>query len=230
MFVFIGQAPRTDWLGDLVERDATGFVLTGADLVRVGDHPKGWPLGARAIHARDEIPGIFCAGDVRLNSTKRIASAVGEGCHGGQVRPPASRRPVTQRSMSCTEADRELLRRVPMFAELTEEDLSWVADAGEPIELSGGDQLAGEGEAGDALYVVISGELEVVKRSRTTDIPLALLGPGRDRRRDGDLRGPAADGLGAGHHPDEGDPDRAGRGPRAGQHAAVGDACRSCGP
>ena len=80
--------------------------------------------------------------------------------------------------MTCTDEDRALLRHVPMFAELTEEDLSWVADAGEAIELSGGDQLAGEGEPGDALYVVISGQLEVVKRSRTTDIPLALLGSG----------------------------------------------------
>ncbi len=80
--------------------------------------------------------------------------------------------------MTCTEADRELLRRVPMFAELSEEDLSWIADAGEAVELSGGDELAGEGEPGDALFVIISGELEVVKRSRTTDVPIAVLGPG----------------------------------------------------
>jgi thioredoxin reductase (NADPH) len=79
MFVFIGQAPRTDWLGDLVERDATGFVVTGGDLVRVGDHPKGWPLAREPFLLETNVPGIFCAGDVRLNSTKRIASAVGEG-------------------------------------------------------------------------------------------------------------------------------------------------------
>ena len=80
--------------------------------------------------------------------------------------------------MSCTEADLEQLRRVPLFAELSEDDLSWIADAGEAVELSGGDLLAGEGDPGDALFVIISGELEVVKRSRTTDIPIAVLGPG----------------------------------------------------
>jgi signal transduction histidine kinase len=76
------------------------------------------------------------------------------------------------------ESDRTLLRRVPLFAELSEEDLSWIADCGQPVELAGGDVLAGEGEPGEALFVVISGELEVVKRSRTTDVPIAVLGPG----------------------------------------------------
>ncbi|HEX7949696.1 MAG TPA: ATP-binding protein [Candidatus Limnocylindrales bacterium] len=80
--------------------------------------------------------------------------------------------------MTLDEQDREVLRRIPLFAELTEEDLSWVADGGEPVVLAGGDVLAGEGEAGDALFVVVSGELEVVKRSRTTDVPIAVLGPG----------------------------------------------------
>jgi thioredoxin reductase (NADPH) len=79
MFVFIGQAPRTDWLGDLVARDSAGFVLTGADLPRVGDRPNGWPLAREPFMLETNVPGIFCAGDVRFNSTKRIASAVGEG-------------------------------------------------------------------------------------------------------------------------------------------------------
>ncbi len=79
MFVFIGQAPRTDWLGDLVERDASGFVLTGVDLTRVGDHPRGWPLAREPYMLETNVPGIFCAGDVRSASVKRIASSVGEG-------------------------------------------------------------------------------------------------------------------------------------------------------
>jgi signal transduction histidine kinase len=80
--------------------------------------------------------------------------------------------------MSCTEEDLALLRHVPMFAELSDEDLAWVGDAGEAIELARGDLLAGEGEPGDALFVVISGQLEVVKQSHTTEVPLALLGSG----------------------------------------------------
>jgi signal transduction histidine kinase len=75
-------------------------------------------------------------------------------------------------------SDRELLRRVPLFAELSEEDFAWVADGGEPMELRGGEVLAGEGEPGDALYVIVSGELQVVKRSHASDVPIALLGPG----------------------------------------------------
>ena len=80
--------------------------------------------------------------------------------------------------MTCNDADRALLRRVPLFAELSEEDLSSIADAAEPVEVVAGEVLAGEGEPGDALFVIVSGELQVVKRSRTTDVPIALLGPG----------------------------------------------------
>jgi thioredoxin reductase (NADPH) len=79
VFIFIGQAPRTDWLGDLVERDEAGFVLTGPALTRVGDHPPGWSLLRRPFMLETNVPGIFCAGDVRSRSVKRIASAVGEG-------------------------------------------------------------------------------------------------------------------------------------------------------
>jgi thioredoxin reductase (NADPH) len=79
MFVFIGQAPRTDWLGDLVERDKAGFVLTGVDLAPAGDHPPGWPLLRQPFLLETNVPGIFSAGDVRSSSVKRIASAVGEG-------------------------------------------------------------------------------------------------------------------------------------------------------
>ncbi len=79
MFVFIGQAPRTDWLGELVDRDKAGFVLTGVDLAPVGGQPRGWPLTRQPFLLETNVPGIFCAGDVRSNSVKRIASAVGEG-------------------------------------------------------------------------------------------------------------------------------------------------------
>jgi thioredoxin reductase (NADPH) len=78
MFVFIGQAPRTDWLGDLVERDEGGFVLTGTDLA-TGDHLKGWKLERTPYLLETNVPGILSAGDVRSSSVKRIASAVGEG-------------------------------------------------------------------------------------------------------------------------------------------------------
>ena len=76
LFVFIGASPRTDWLGTEVRRDQRGFVLTGPEVLD-GDAP--WPL-ARAPYALEtSVPGVFAAGDVRLESMKRVASAVGEG-------------------------------------------------------------------------------------------------------------------------------------------------------
>ncbi len=62
-----------------MERDDAGFVVTGTDLVRVGEHPRGWPLARQPFLLETNVPGIFCAGDVRANSVKRIASSVGEG-------------------------------------------------------------------------------------------------------------------------------------------------------
>jgi len=79
LFVFIGAVPRTDWLGDLVERDEHGFILTGPDLPRLEGHVKGWSLPRDPYLLETNVPGILCAGDVRHQSVKRVASAVGEG-------------------------------------------------------------------------------------------------------------------------------------------------------
>ena len=78
LFVFIGASPRTDWLGDEVRRDDKGFVLTGHDLLASGG-PTGWPLSRAPFALETSVPGVFAAGDVRLDSMKRVASAVGEG-------------------------------------------------------------------------------------------------------------------------------------------------------
>jgi thioredoxin reductase (NADPH) len=79
MFVFIGAAPRTDWLDGVVERDDLGFVLSGSDLLRDGEPPRGWPLRRDPQYLETSAPGVFVAGDVRHRSVKRVASAVGEG-------------------------------------------------------------------------------------------------------------------------------------------------------
>jgi len=79
LFVFIGAAPRTDWLGDLVARDDRGFVLAGPDLAPDGGRPPGWTLERAPYHLETSVPGVFVAGDVRAESAKRVASAVGEG-------------------------------------------------------------------------------------------------------------------------------------------------------
>jgi thioredoxin reductase (NADPH) len=66
LFIMIGAAPNTDWLSGMAETDDKGFVLTGAAAGQADDYAT-------------TAPGIFAVGDVRANSVKRVASAVGEG-------------------------------------------------------------------------------------------------------------------------------------------------------
>jgi thioredoxin reductase (NADPH) len=78
LFVFIGAEPQTDWLDGVLSRDDHGFLLAGPDLIVDRKRPPGfdgrdpWPL-------ETSVPGVFVAGDVRSDSVKRVASAVGEG-------------------------------------------------------------------------------------------------------------------------------------------------------
>ena len=79
LFIFIGAAPRTEWLAETVRQDAYGFIITGADFLRDGKRTPGWTLERDPFWLETSVPGIFAAGDVRADSVKRIASAVGEG-------------------------------------------------------------------------------------------------------------------------------------------------------
>jgi thioredoxin reductase len=77
LFVLIGAQPRTQWLGEAVARDRWGFIPTGPDLP-AGTHAR-WPAGRAPLPLETSLPGVFAAGDVRRESVKRVASAVGEG-------------------------------------------------------------------------------------------------------------------------------------------------------
>jgi thioredoxin reductase (NADPH) len=79
LFVFIGAAPRTDWLDGFLARDHHGFILTGPDLARPGKRPDGWTLARDPFLFETIVPGVFAVGDVRHGSVKRVASGVGEG-------------------------------------------------------------------------------------------------------------------------------------------------------
>jgi thioredoxin reductase (NADPH) len=74
-FVFIGQAPRTEWLADQLQRDEQGFVLTGREIQPSPD----WTAERSPFVLETSLAGVFAAGDVRAGSIKRIASATGEG-------------------------------------------------------------------------------------------------------------------------------------------------------
>jgi thioredoxin reductase (NADPH) len=77
IFIFIGAAPKTDWLPKQIACDSKGFVLAGPDLKLKA--PGSWGLDREPYLLETSAPGVFVAGDVRYNSVKRCASAVGEG-------------------------------------------------------------------------------------------------------------------------------------------------------
>ncbi|HTD96520.1 MAG TPA: FAD-dependent oxidoreductase [Edaphobacter sp.] len=77
LFIFIGAAPKTDWLPKDLAVDNKGFILAGSDLK--SKSPGAWRLDREPYLLETSVPGIFVAGDVRFNSVKRCASAVGEG-------------------------------------------------------------------------------------------------------------------------------------------------------
>jgi thioredoxin reductase (NADPH) len=72
LFLMIGATANTAWLPPTLERDANGYICTGRDLT-------GWSLEREPFPLETSLPGIFCAGDVRHGSIKRVASGVGEG-------------------------------------------------------------------------------------------------------------------------------------------------------
>ena len=72
----------------------------------------------------------------------------------------------------------ERLRATPLFGGLDDEQLARIVEMGEIVDLAPGERLIGEGDPADALYVILGGELDVTKRSGTSDIPIARVGPG----------------------------------------------------
>jgi thioredoxin reductase (NADPH) len=75
LFVFIGADAETGWLPAAIARDARGYVLTGADLMKTGR----WSEDRDPYLLETSVAGIFACGDVRFSPVKRVASAVGEG-------------------------------------------------------------------------------------------------------------------------------------------------------
>jgi thioredoxin reductase (NADPH) len=79
VFMMAGASPKTDWLNGCVALDDKGFVKTGQDLKKEELETFKWNLTRTPYHMETSLPGIFAVGDVRSESVKRVASAVGEG-------------------------------------------------------------------------------------------------------------------------------------------------------
>jgi thioredoxin reductase (NADPH) len=80
LFLCLGGNPHTQWAEEIgIVRDEGGYLVTGPDLLRNGRRPENWPLNRDPYYLETNMPGVFAAGDVRHNSVKRCASAVGEG-------------------------------------------------------------------------------------------------------------------------------------------------------
>jgi thioredoxin reductase (NADPH) len=79
MFIFIGAMPHSEIVAGIVERNEAGFILTGQQLARDGQRPKGWMPKRDPFMLETSVPGIFAAGDIRHGAVRRVASAVGEG-------------------------------------------------------------------------------------------------------------------------------------------------------
>jgi thioredoxin reductase (NADPH) len=73
VFMMTGAEPNTEWLRGSVALDAKGFVKTGAEV------QDGWSLHRPPFPLETSLPGVFAVGDIRSQSVKRVASAVGEG-------------------------------------------------------------------------------------------------------------------------------------------------------
>jgi thioredoxin reductase (NADPH) len=83
LFIMIGAVPRTGWLPDAIRLDEHGFVLSGRDLLERAR--EDWPLDRDPYPLETSVPGVFVAGDARHGSSKRVASAVGEGAMAVQL-------------------------------------------------------------------------------------------------------------------------------------------------
>jgi thioredoxin reductase (NADPH) len=80
VFACVGGKPQTEWVdAEQLARDSAGYILSGTDLLQKTDSPLHWPLERVPYTMEASIPGIFVAGDLRANSVKRCATAVGEG-------------------------------------------------------------------------------------------------------------------------------------------------------
>jgi hypothetical protein len=143
--VFIGAAPRTDWLEGVVGRDARGFILAGSDAKAAG-----LPLKRDPYVLETTVPGVFVAGDVPL----ALDQARGQRRRGGLDGRVADPR-VPGGAMTIDE-----LRRIDLFDGIDDDELDRWRAAAEEQTFKEGDRVIAQGEAPLGLYLLLEGSLE----------------------------------------------------------------------
>jgi thioredoxin reductase (NADPH) len=180
LFVFIGALPRTEWVAGVVERDKWGYIQSGSDVMREGRPPRGWNLRREPFWLETNVPGIFVAGDVRRASAKRIAAAVGEGAMAVLFvhRHLAESEPLRGVADPAAAGHIALMRGLPLFADLSDADLEQLYAMAQTIELPAGHVVIEEGSRGDALFLILDGELEAFTRRNGHEVQLNVLDKG----------------------------------------------------
>jgi len=81
LFLLIGGQPNVDGLASCLLRDKNGFIVTGSDLEKHERFLSEWTIDRRPLSLETNFPGIFAIGDVRANTAKRMAAAIGDGAN-----------------------------------------------------------------------------------------------------------------------------------------------------
>ena len=170
LFVFVGAEPHTDWLGTHPARSDRGFLLTGAQVLNLPDECEPWPLERHPLALETSIPGVFAAGDVRDQSIKRVASAVGEGSMAVLLVHPVPERALAWTRASCAGS--------PSWpTSQTRSRTSSPATAGSS-SWRRGEYLFREGEEAAFLSLLLEGELETTRSIGGDELPLIHHEPG----------------------------------------------------
>jgi Cyclic nucleotide-binding domain/Pyridine nucleotide-disulphide oxidoreductase len=158
LFIFIGATPHTTCVADLIECDARGYILSGADLTLNGRSSAQLAARTQALFARNKRTGHLrrrrCA--PWLNQARCLRCGGRLNCH--RVDPPISRSGVTTN----TAATLDSLRRLPLFAHLTDNDSAYVEE-GQTLRFAAGEIIVREGEPAEHFFVVLEGNVSASK-------------------------------------------------------------------
>ena len=147
MFIFIGALPRTDWLGEAIERDDRGFILTGPDIMQGGERPKGWTQD-RDPFLLETTSGSIC----RWRCPAWFREARGFRRR-RRIRRSSIHSSVLEQGLMSDAL--ELLKKVPVFRGIPEDQIEWFFSKTEERHLKPDETYARQGEPADSMFVCL---------------------------------------------------------------------------